>query len=845
MNIKRFESNSNNTSAKNKPISKLCSALSAGLCVLAVVAMAVFFGTAGFTAEAAGTETALTFTDSSVTASGGSAGVEIDGTDLTISQSGTFILTGSCSDGSVTVKKGTTDVTLVLDGLSLSSSDSAAISCNKESAVTLQVNGTNTLTDAEDIANEEADGFDGAAVKVKSSASLTITGDGTLTVNGNCKNGIKGAALSTVTVDSSTLIVNAENNGIACDNAVVINGGRITVNAGNDGIKAEPDEGDTDSAGSVTINGGTVKISSTGDSVQAVGELTITGGIFDISSGDDAFKSAGNITVSGGTFQISAEDDGISADYVITVGAEGASSGPDITITKCTEGLEGAAVNLHSGKAVITSGDDGINAANGDLADYDYAINVTGGSWYVNANGDAMDSNGDINITAGIVELFGAPNNGNNALDYARKCTVSGGTLFTVDCTGMNQVPSYGTYVVFGKTGGAGMMPGGQMPQMGENNEMPTPPDGMTPPDFSGSTDGQTDGGMTPPEFSGNTGGQMRGGMTPPEFSGHTGGQTGGGMTPPEFSGNTDGQTGGGMMPPEFSGNTDGQTGGGPGAQAENSSMIRIQSGSRIEIKDSSDNTLYSATGVKAANCVMLASEDLKAGETYTLYIDGEAVAEAETLEGSGQGGFDPDTGGGHSGQEHGQQGGAQTSDDYYDVDSGSWYADAVRNVTEKGLMNGVAEDKFDPQGTTTRAMIVTILYRLEGEPEVEGENAFDDVEEGQWYTDAVVWANSNEIVNGYGEGKFGPTDNITREQFAAILYRYAQFKGYDVSVGEDTNILSYNDASDISEWAMPAMQWACGAGLMQGDNNSLLPGDNATRAQAAALFMRFTENVK
>jgi len=100
--------------------------------------------------------------------------------------------------------------------------------------------------------------------------------------------------------------------------------------------------------------------------------------------------------------------------------------------------------------------------------------------------------------------------------------------------------------------------------------------------------------------------------------------------------------------------------------------------------------------------------------------------------------------------------------------------------------------------------------------------------------------------VEGYGNGKFGPDDSITREQLAAILYRYAKFKGYDVSVGEDTNILSYNDAFSISDWAMPAMQWACGAELMQGDDqHNLLPGQGATRAQAAAILMRFMENVK
>ncbi|MCR4963815.1 MAG: S-layer homology domain-containing protein [Firmicutes bacterium] len=185
-------------------------------------------------------------------------------------------------------------------------------------------------------------------------------------------------------------------------------------------------------------------------------------------------------------------------------------------------------------------------------------------------------------------------------------------------------------------------------------------------------------------------------------------------------------------------------------------------------------------------------------------------------------------------------------SANFTDISENAWYHEAVDYVVEKGLMQGVSANRFDPNGTTNRAMIVTILYRLAGSPAVSEANPFSDVADGQWYADAVIWANANGIVEGYGNGKFGPNDNITREQMAAILYRYAKFKGYDVSVGEDTNILSYNDAFSISSWAMPAMQWACGAELMQGDEqHNLLPGQGATRAQAAAILMRFMENVK
>ena len=182
-------------------------------------------------------------------------------------------------------------------------------------------------------------------------------------------------------------------------------------------------------------------------------------------------------------------------------------------------------------------------------------------------------------------------------------------------------------------------------------------------------------------------------------------------------------------------------------------------------------------------------------------------------------------------------------SEAFADLDPDAWYHDAVDYVLRKGLMNGIGGDKFDPNSTTSRAMIVTILWRLEGEPVVNYLMQFEDVAAETWYTEAVRWAASEQIVEGY-DGQFDPMGEITREQFATILWRYAKYKGYDVSVGEDTNILSYEDAFSVSEYAIPAMQWACGAGLMQGDGVNLTPKADATRAQAAALFQRFCENV-
>ena len=180
----------------------------------------------------------------------------------------------------------------------------------------------------------------------------------------------------------------------------------------------------------------------------------------------------------------------------------------------------------------------------------------------------------------------------------------------------------------------------------------------------------------------------------------------------------------------------------------------------------------------------------------------------------------------------------------FTDVRGDDWFYDDVAYVYENGLMNGTSATTFSPYISTTRGMIVTILYRMEGKPAVLEACPFTDVKAGAYYERAIVWAAENGIVKGYGNGCFGPDDQITREQMAAILYRYAKYRGLDVSVGEDTNILSYDDALDISEYAVPAMQWACGAQIIQGTDGRLTPGEKATRAQVAAILHRFCENV-
>lgn len=168
----------------------------------------------------------------------------------------------------------------------------------------------------------------------------------------------------------------------------------------------------------------------------------------------------------------------------------------------------------------------------------------------------------------------------------------------------------------------------------------------------------------------------------------------------------------------------------------------------------------------------------------------------------------------------------------FNDVSANDWFASAVDYVTGKGMMNGTAANTFSPKANTTRGMLMTVLARHAGEDTTGG---------SVWYEKGMNWAKANGVSDGTN-----PQVNITREQLAAILYRYAQYKKYDVSVGEDTNILSYNDAQSISSYAIPAIQWACGAGVVTGKSGSKLdPKGNATRAEVAAMLMRFCENVK
>ena len=382
----------------------------------------------------------LTFSNSSIAETSAGSGYTIDGTTLTITTAGTYRITGSCTEGSVVVSKGLSNVTLILDNLSLSSSTTAPVVVKKSANVNIHLVGTSTLTDNEDPANETstdttvAEAFEGAAVKVKSGSTVTFCGEGNLNAVANAKNGIKGGATSSLIFNQSgTINVSgnskyygattsgaAVNNGIAGDGSIVINQGTYVIKAANDGIKSTPDatdetEGtviDTESAGTVTINGGTFDIDVDGDGIQADTALNINGGTFDIrtwkgysvwndtlanaysckglkASGDRA-EEAGiepALNITGGTFTINTGDDAIHSDANATV------TGGTFTIQTGDDGMH-ADTSLTLGTENGFDRDPDVNISTSYEGLEGGTVYVYSGRYYVVASDDGVNAAG-------------------------------------------------------------------------------------------------------------------------------------------------------------------------------------------------------------------------------------------------------------------------------------------------------------------------------------------------------------------------------------------------------------------------------------------------------------------
>ena len=496
----------------------------------------------------------LTFTDSGITGSG--SGVEISGTALTISEPGTYLLTGSCADGSVKVKKGTAGVTLILSDLSLTSSTTAPITCGKSSVVTIVAadGTTNTLIDAAQ--NNDTDYPDNtdaenAVIKGKDGAQVVLCGSGSLTVNANGKNGIKSG-----TTDSET----------AQDASLTIRELTLTINTPvNDAINAE--------------------------------QL---------------------LNVESGTLTLDAADDALHCDLVMNIGADG-TEGPTLTITNAYEGIEAAVLNIASGSMDITCEDDCLNAGNSALTNYDFEINISGGTIraYTTA-GDGFDSNGTMTISGGDIEVWTANAADNQPLDADGSITVTGGTVLAAGgSNGMGMtLTAEQPYVTYdsgrGSMGGGfggfdGSFGGGQRPEQGEQ-----PTDGERP-ELPGSTDAQPDNAPTPPQ-----GGAENAPQGTPDMGGD-----------------------GAQQPPMMQTDT-----------TADSSGISLTAGDAFTITDTDGTAVYSGTAVCNAGYVFYSSAALSTDTAYTLQTE-SASAESTAQTGTsgsgmagGMGGQRPDGGG-------------------------------------------------------------------------------------------------------------------------------------------------------------------------------------------------------
>lgn len=415
------------------------------------------------------------FSDVGITAAEGH-GAEIRGTDLKIKSSGTYRISGTCADGSVTVAKGVTDVYLILDGLTLANGDGPAVTFNKTSSSLLYLaEGSENL-----LSDPSSEHAEGAAVKFKSGSALVIGGEGTLSVNGNSKNGIKGGAGSILRILSGNLTVTAENNALACDHSLEILGGTLNLTAKNDGIKASPDEDDTESSGNLLLKGGNVTVKATGDGISADGYLEISGGSWTVTTDGEVSSSGGNGGFGGGgmappggfggEFKPFGEESYLPLSAVNTAATADVSSkgvkagimkisGGEMTVSSTDHALHcGGEAVIEGGSLVLDSSKAKGIATHGDLtvSGENTLIRITNAT-------EGIESKAAFVLNGGTVRVEKATDDGVNlggtTSSTAAGLTVNGGTLYCFaqgDGLDSNRdfVINGGTVIVFGPSNG-------------------------------------------------------------------------------------------------------------------------------------------------------------------------------------------------------------------------------------------------------------------------------------------------------------------------------------------------------------------------------------------------------
>ena len=778
----------------------------------------------------------ISFSDSGISFSE-EGGFSVNGTTLTIKESGTYTVTGSCSEGNIEIAKGIS-VTLYMCDFYLKSELTAPVVVKKGSSLLLLVQGDCTLISAENPENENssdeeiADAFEGAAIKVKSASNLTVSGSGTLNIDASsCKNGIKGGATSGINVNGAHLNVNAANTGIACDGTLTVNAGNIDIVSSGDGMKSDPDADDTESAGAICINGGSIDINAQGDGISAARDLNITngiiniismngyndtqfssdtmsckglkasagnlegiesrltvsGGTFTINTPDDAIHSDAYADITGGTFTIYTGDDGAHADTTLNIGSEGGlDMDPYIDIKYCYEGLEGGTVNTYSGTMIIVGNDDGINSAGGS-------------------------SSGTNPMQGGGNSFRPGPGGGGGF-------TPGGGGNYHINIYGGN---------IYINVEGDGIDANGNINISGGNVEV---------------------WGM----------------------------RAGGDNSPLDFDGTLTINNAN-----VFAGGTKGVDGYIHNEVSTNSSYIystsTYQKGSPIYVKDGNGNVIYSATSPKNVNYLFYIPADKSCSFTNNAVSDcgtggcnshiwTSAVTVPATAETTGVMTYTCTVCGTTKTQtipkitsvanDYGNED-VDTDDEIWpfsDVEKDSTGADLLKQAYDLEVVSGVTKPdengqvKFKPSNSVTRAQFAIMLYKLaeaEGvlENGIETETIhFSDITEGDTGYEAVEWAAGIGIISGFENGTFKPTQNITRAQIAIMLQRYADIAGYDTSATADLS--SFADYDTVRENTEAGLSWIIGDGIMTGVTKDgltyIYPNRNAGRLQCAILIMRY-----
>lgn len=412
--------------------------------------------------------------------------ITLSGTDdVTITDSGVYVLTGTLTDGRVLVNAPDADVTLVLQDADITCSDSSALYIYKAASVLLYLpDGTaSTLTDGSSY--DYSDSFSSAADEepnacLYSKSDLIIAGGGTLTVTGNASNGITGK--DTLKIEDASVTVTAANHGVNGKDCLVLKQADVTVTsggdalrvtndsdtalgcvligtsaisltAGEDGIQSETTLTLFDTTGAVTSGGGSsaaLADDASAKGIKAGTDITVRSGSYTLDCADDAVHANGSVTISGGTFTITTGDDGVHADDAVAI------TDGTIDIPKCYEGIEGQTIGISGGTIDIVSSDDGLNAAGGaDQSGFggrgpdsfggssDCCITISGGTITIDASGDGIDSNGDLTVSGGEIYVSGPTSDGDSALDYDGSATVTGGTVVAAGYSGMAQ--NFGT----------------------------------------------------------------------------------------------------------------------------------------------------------------------------------------------------------------------------------------------------------------------------------------------------------------------------------------------------------------------------------------------------------------